>query len=1176
MKKQSLITILLTVLMSMTWTKLFAHDIEVKNANGKTIYYVWTKNNTELAVSYRGSKYNTYADEYTGNVVIPKSVVYNGNTYPVTSIDYRAFSGCSGLNSVTIPNSVTSIGSSAFEGCSGLNSVTIPNSVTSIGSSAFEGCSGLTSVTIPNSVTSIGYSAFENCSGLTSVIIPSSVTSIGSSAFSGCISLTSVTIPNSVTTIGGSAFSGCSGLISVTIPSSVTSIGSDAFSGTPWFNNQPNGLIYAGKVAYTYKGDMPENTSIIIEDGTVEITDNAFSGCSGLTSVTIPNSVTTIGGSAFYKCGSLTSVNISDLAAWCNIKIGSGTGNPLYYAHHLYLNGNEITDLIIPKDVTYISSNAFSYCSSLTSVTIPNSVTSIGEFAFYNCSSLTSVTIPSSVTSIGRSAFTGTSWLTNQPNVLVYAGKVAYKYMGGPDNTSIIIEDGTLGIAASAFNKCRFLTSVTIPSSVTSIGSSAFYDCGLTSVTIPNGVTSIGSNAFEACSSLTSVTIPNSVTIIGIGAFVDCDALTSIVSEIENPYQIDKYVFSSVIFSKAQLIVPVGKKTVYQSTAGWDKFTNIVEAGEIGQVFQIDGIYYKIENNNTVSVTTGNTKCIGDVVIPDQISFFGTLYTVTSIGSSAFYNCSGLTSVTIPNSVTSIGSKAFRNCSNLVSAIIGSGVTSIGSNAFYNTNLKKTIWLTNTLPSGYSTASGAINYVSNDQLNISNKVVYKFLSSYFEVDGVRYVPVSPSDRTCDAIDCTYDTSAKNIIIGETVTKDKITLTVMKVNPYTCYGNTYIKDAKLSFEGSIGDYAFCSCSAMEKAELGQNVTAIGGYAFSECSKLKSIVIPDAVSSLGSYAFQKCTAMTSAKIGNGFETINEYAFSNCSSLKVLKIGSGVKTINNYAFSGCSSLSTITIPKAVTKIDNYVFYNCTSLAIINITDSESTLTLGSNGSSPIFSSCPLDYVYIGRDISYYTSSSYGYSPFYRNTSLRAVKITNKETEISENEFYGCTNLQKVIIGDGVTTIGNWAFSGCQSLKYFAFGTQVANIGQNAFSDCTVLIEISSKATTPPECGSQALDDINKWVCKLFVPDGCIDAYQKAEQWKEFFYIDEGEGTIVIDDEQAVLLGDANNDGEVDAYDIDAIVDYIMSGDINSINFKNADVNKDGSVNAADIVVLNSKIMY
>ena len=183
----------------------------------------------------------------------------------MTSIGYFAFEGCSGLTSISIPNSVTSIGSYAFRGCSGLTSITIPSSVTSIVNSVFEGCSGLTSITIPNSVTSIGYSAFEGCSGLTSVTIPNSVTSIGNRAFHGCSGLTSVTIPNSVTSIGSDAFEGCSGLTSITIPNSVTGIGSESFKG-----------------------------------------------CYRLTSITIPNSVTYIGSDVFFGCSNMNTIMLGN------------------------------------------------------------------------------------------------------------------------------------------------------------------------------------------------------------------------------------------------------------------------------------------------------------------------------------------------------------------------------------------------------------------------------------------------------------------------------------------------------------------------------------------------------------------------------------------------------------------------------------------------------------------------------------------------------------------------------------------------------------------------------------------------------------------------------------------------------------------------------------------------
>ena len=259
----------------------FAHDFE----KGGIYYRISSSTNLTVDVTYQGPSYDYITNEYTGDVTIPKSVTYNGINYSVTSIDNWAFYGCSGLTSIAIPNSVTTIRWGAFIGCSGLTTITIPNSVTSIDRSVFSGCIGLTSVTIGNSVTNIYENAFKGCSGLTSVTIPNSVKGIGASAFSGCSSLTSVTIGNSV-----------------------TSIGSNAFYGTAWYDNQPDGLVYAGKVAYTYKGSMPKNTTIVLKDGTLGLADYAFAKCSGLTSITIPNSVTSIDDWAFSYCSSLTSI----------------------------------------------------------------------------------------------------------------------------------------------------------------------------------------------------------------------------------------------------------------------------------------------------------------------------------------------------------------------------------------------------------------------------------------------------------------------------------------------------------------------------------------------------------------------------------------------------------------------------------------------------------------------------------------------------------------------------------------------------------------------------------------------------------------------------------------------------------------------------------------------------
>ena len=262
-----------------------------------------------------------------GAITIPASIGNNS----VTDIGKAAFSGCSGLTGVTIPDSVTSIGAFAFRGCSGLTGVTIPDSVTSIWASAFSGCSGLTSVTIPAGVTSIGYGAFSRCSGLTDVTIPDSVTSIGDRAFFGCSGLTSVTIPDSVTSIGGGAFEGCSGLTSVTIPDSVTSIGIGAFeecSDALFDTNTISGVKlvdgWAVGCSDSLSGSLDLTgirgigggafegcsglTSVTIPDGVTHIGEGTFSGCSGLTGVTIPAGVTSIGYDAFGDCSGLTCV----------------------------------------------------------------------------------------------------------------------------------------------------------------------------------------------------------------------------------------------------------------------------------------------------------------------------------------------------------------------------------------------------------------------------------------------------------------------------------------------------------------------------------------------------------------------------------------------------------------------------------------------------------------------------------------------------------------------------------------------------------------------------------------------------------------------------------------------------------------------------------------------------
>ena len=651
------------------------------------------------SVTYNGTNYSVTS--------IGGRAFYNCEIYfvkipnSVTSIEGSAFENCIYLAFVTIGDSVISIGDRAFYGCIGLTSVTIPNSVTSIGWDAFNGCTGLTSVTIGSGVKSINHGAFYSCTGLTNIVIPNSVTSIEGSAFS-CTGLTSVTIGSGVKSIKNGAFYCCTGLTCVTIPNSVTSIEQHAFRGCSGLKvvincsnltfskgysdygyvayyadkviNAPNGsvdgdFVFDGTntlVAYLGNGGevtLPDNcngknyaiganvfkdntaiTNITIPNNVTSIGRDAFNGCTGLKSVTIGNGVTSIGSSAFYNCSALKKViNCSNLTF---AKGSTNYGYVAYYAEKVMnlSNGSIESDFVFGV-IDGVNTLA-AYLGNGGEVILPDSCKGenyvIGENVFSSCSGLTSVTIGNGVTSIGDDAFSGCTGLKE----VRISDLVAW--------CNIEFEDYDSNPLYYAHNLClngESVTTLVVPTCVTSIGNYAFYGCSnFSNVTIPTSVTSIGNGAFRDCSKLANITLPAAVTSIGSDAFRGCTNLKTV------------YNFSNIKLSKSSK--SNGYVAYYASTL----------FNAPGGSIEGDYVFTTIDGIPALSYYIGSATSL---TLP--ANYQGGTYT---IAAETFKSNTKITSITIPASVTTIGSKAFESCTSLQTITLQGHTTTIEEYAF--------------------------------------------------------------------------------------------------------------------------------------------------------------------------------------------------------------------------------------------------------------------------------------------------------------------------------------------------------------------------------------------------------------------------------------------------------------------------------------------------------------
>lgn len=1113
---------------------------------------------------------------YLTTINIPNSVTYIGDF---------AFQDCNNLTSVTLDNdsivSASRTNDTSIKSVFGnqVNEYVIGNSVRSIGKNAFSGCSGLISVTISNSVTSIDDWAFLNCGSMTSVTIPNSVISIGAYVFRSCSNLSSVTIGSSVKSIGDAAFLYCDNLQKVVLPDIA------AWCGISFLSKFSNPLVYANHI---FSDEETEITELVIPDGVTNIGSMAFGGCSSIVSVSIPNSVTNINIYAFYGCSGLASVTLDNNAIV--------SAERTYDTSIKSIFGDQVTEYIIGNFVTSIGKNAFYKCNGLTSVTIGNSVTSIGDHAFQNCSVLTSITIGSGVTSIGENAFRYceslqkvivsdiAAWccITFIDNPLFYAHHIYSDEE--TEITDLVIPDGVTSISNKAFIGCSSLTSVTIGSGVTSIDDSAFESCsGLqkviipdittwcgikfgnydanplyyahhiisdentetTELVIPESVTSIGYIAFLGCSDLISVTIPNSVTSIGSESFKDCDSLIKVVVDIEKPIPITRETFSNCKY--ATLYVPVGCEMFYQEAEYWQDFKEIVEIITTSYI-SIDGIIYKLnKETKTALVCRIDSKDTDSITIPSSIIIKEETYSVTEIGECAFSGCRYLRFVAIPQSIVSIGNSAFFGCTGLTNIILGNNITSIGDRAFESCTGMTSVTIPNSVTNiGNSAFRGCTGLTD---IIIGNNVTSIGGRAFEGCIGMTSITIP--NRITNISDFTFRgcTGMTSIIIpnsviniGNSAFESCTGLTDINI------GNSVTRIGKQAFEGccrmtsitipksltSIGKWAFRKCDELIKIVveqenpnydsrnncnaiiktrtnelivgcrstiIPQNVTSIGVSAFEDCTGLTSITIPGSVTNIGVWAFSGCNGLESVTIPSSVEDIWNDAFYNCTSLTSVTLKSEaivsasrtsetsmksifgdqvqnylleeVDEIGDYAFCGCGCLTSVTIPNSVNTIGKSAFYDCSGLTSV-ILDSDAIVSKSRKASNSMKS-------IFGDQVTKYVIGDY-------------VK------SIGNSAFNDCRSLTSVIIGGSVTSIGDLAFNCCSNITAINIPESVTYIGVGAFKLCSSMKDVFCYAEVIPDTGNNVFTDSYIKSTTLHVPQCSIESYKATSPWSIF----------------------------------------------------------------------------
>lgn len=951
----------------------------------------------EATLTYQSTTTSNYSS-LPVSVVVPESVTYNGKIYKVTTIGQSAFSGCSKLESISIPASVTKVGNSTglgtvsdhnpnrypeyytsvFKGCTSLRYVRFEDSSYSIklGSTSYSPqYPSSNSVTIAG-VTVYGRGLFADCP-LEEIYIGRTIEYAtgghdGYSAFFNQTKLKKVTIGPEVTSLPNYLFYKCTAIKDVInlalIPNSVGSNVFDNYNSTLYYPIEVESKYATANVWKDFTtnrhGMYSESSMLFIPTAETEAMVTLYPGSSPET-LAVPAtinsngkqlSVTKVMDKAFEACPDLTLVQlpatlteIGEDAFARNIKLSSIT-----------FNGQKV-----------IGKGAFADCPSITSLTLPNSLEKIGDRAFKNNTGITSVSFGTGLKNIESEAFYGCSALTaaRMPEMLDTIKASAFENC--VKLTYVSLGSNLKSIGNRAFYNNKVLTEIEVPGTTKTIGSQAFEKCtNLSLATLNNGIETIGGNCFKECESLITISIPGTMNSIGDNSFDGCTMLSTVTfaageNELYIPY-----------FTDAPLrTLRIGRNLKY--------------------AFGEDAAPFKDKTTLT------------------RVSFTGNY--VTNLYNNLFDGCTGIASIALPNTLQSINGYAFRNCSKLSEIVVPEGVATVGEHCFENCTSLTSVSLPTTLKVLENHLFNNCNKLENFVFQPTMETVKEHcFDQCLSLKNLRFEDGTSPITLSTVVSMFGDSPLEEMYVGRNI---DYTLINGKEKEAPFFNRSTLTEVTISDKGGV--------------------TYLRPYFIYGASTLSKINVPDNILEIGKYAFAECRSLEEAVLSTNLSLIDEGLFDQDIALKSLIIPGAVNAVNQYALRGCGELKDLRLEDSANPLTAAIARN----------------NIGMCGDTH------LENLYIGRNIRYSTYINYGFSPFFNLTSLKNVTFSTAGvvTECNDYLLAGCSAVENLTLPESLVTVGNHTFSDMTSLQYCRMFNNVESVGAYGFAGDVNLTDLT-----------------------------------------------------------------------------------------------------------------------